>query len=88
MNNERRRQIKKNNNIIKEVIEKLEEYKSEVELIQLDEEYAFDNMPIGFQEGQKGQDIQDALDKMDESISKIDQVISSLILVKEELISL
>ena len=51
MNNDRRLRIKKNNERIKLVCELLEIYKKEMELIQEDEEEAYDNLPDSFQNG-------------------------------------
>ena len=78
MNNDRRLRIKKNNERIKLVCELLEIYKKEMELIQEDEEEAYDNLPDSFQNGIKGEIIQEAIDELEDNISQIDDIVKQL----------
>ena len=85
MNRERRKEIKQVNNKIETIITNLEECKSDIESIQMDEEWAFDSLPEGFQEGIRGDDMQNAIDEMEDSIDKIDNIIKQLNDIKASL---
>lgn len=85
MNNERRGQIKKCNKRLDLVIDLLTTYKSELESIQMDEEFAFDNLPESFQNGIRGDEIQDAIDEMEEAVENIEKVMEKLNEIKTNL---
>ena len=85
MNKEKRKAIKENNKKIEFVIDILNKYKEEIELIQSDEEEAYNNLPEGFQDGLRGQDMQDAIDEIEEMIDEIDDIIERLSEVKNNL---
>lgn len=85
MNKERRSEIKKASKRIDLVVELLEEYKSDIEIIQMDEEEAYDNLPEGFQNGLKGDAIQEAIDEMEDAIDEINTVIKTIENIKTSL---
>ena len=57
-------------------IEELEGIKSDIEMVLMDEEMAFDNMPEGLQYSMRGEASQEAQDNMNEAIDAIDEFIS------------
>lgn len=57
-------------------IEELEGIKSDIEMVLMDEEMAFDNMPEGLQYSMRGEASQEAQDNMGEAIDAIDEFIS------------
>lgn len=57
-------------------IEELEGIKSDIEMVLMDEEIAFDNMPEGLQYSMRGEASQEAQDNMNEAIDAIDEFIS------------
>ncbi len=58
MNNERRKRIEAAREIVQEVKD--------------DEEAALDNMPESFQDGERGQAMQEAIDALDDALSEMD----------------
>lgn len=85
MNKERRTQIKTNNKRLDLVTDVLNSYKSELESIQMDEEFAYDNLPEGFQNGIRGDEMQDAIDEMEDAMEAIDKIIKELEEIKTNL---
>lgn len=81
MNNQRRKELA---NIITSMesvcmpmdIEELEGIKSDIEMVLMDEEMAFENMPEGLQYSYRGEMSQEAQDNMNEAIDLIDEFIS------------
>lgn len=81
MNNQRRKEL---NNIVTAMenvsmpvdIEELEGIKSDIEMVLMDEEMAFDSMPEGLQYSMRGEMSQEAQDNMNEAIDAIDEFIS------------
>lgn len=81
MNNQRRKEL---NNIAAAMenvstpvdIEQLEGIKSDIEMILMDEEMAFDSMPENLQYSMRGEMSQEAQDNMSEAIDAIDEFIS------------
>lgn len=81
MNNQRRKEL---NNIAATMenvsmpvdIEQLEGIKSDIEMVLMDEEMAFDSMPEGLQCSMRGEMSQEAQDNMSEAIDAIDEFIS------------
>lgn len=57
-------------------IEQLEGIKSDIEMVLMDEEMAFDSMPEGLQYSMRGEMSQEAQDNMNEAIDLIDEFIS------------
>lgn len=60
------------------MIGKFEELKSELETIGSEERDAFDNMPESLQQSEKGQAASTAADAIDNAVSEIDSVVSSV----------
>ena len=79
MNNQRRKDL---NNIAAAMenvhvdIEELEGIKSDIEMVLMDEEMAFENMPENLQYSMRGEASQEAQDNMNEAIDLIDEFIS------------
>ena len=71
MNKERRKQLK-------ELIKKMDILKGELERIESDEEFAYDNMPEGLQGTLNGMNSEEAIDKMNEAIEYIDEAIGAI----------
>ncbi len=71
MNNKRRGEIK----ILKEQIIVI---KKQLESIQNDEQFAFDSLPEGLQQSQRGEESEEAIDLMDNALDKLDDAISEL----------
>lgn len=71
MNKARRKEIAK-------AIEMLEEAKGIIENCKYDEEDAYDNLPESFQDGDKGEEMQEFIDIMDEAVDNIGDVTDSL----------
>jgi len=81
MNNQRRKEL---NNIVTAMenvstpvdIEELEGIKSDIEMVLMDEEMAFESMPENLQYSMRGEASQEAQDNMNEAIDLIDEFIS------------
>lgn len=58
MNNDRRNRIRK-------LISQLEDIRDEIENILSEEQEAFDNMPEGFQESERGEKMQEAINYLE-----------------------
>lgn len=71
MNKDRRKQIDA-------IFSALEDLKSQIETIASEERDAFDNMPEGLQQGDKGQAAEAAADALDEAANGIDDITSKL----------
>lgn len=71
MNNERRKQLR-------ELIKKVEILKGELERIESDEEFAYDNMPENLQSTLNGTNSEEAIEKMNEAIEYIDDAIGCI----------
>lgn len=71
MNNTRRKQIQ-------EIIDKLEELKSDVEMLKDEEQEAFDNLPEGIQASERGEAMETAAYNLEEAYDYMDSVIDSL----------
>ena len=81
MNNQRRKELTNIVSAMENVstpidIEELEGIKSDIEMVLMDEEMAFDNMPEGLQYSMRGEASQEAQDNMNEAIDLIDDFIS------------
>lgn len=81
MNNQRRKELANIVSAMENVstpidIEELEGIKSDIEMVLMDEEMAFDNMPEGLQYSMRGEASQEAQDNMNEAIDLIDEFIS------------
>ena len=71
MNKQRRSEISK-------IAAELENIKSKLESVQIDEEMAFDNMPENLQNSMRGEESQEAIDCMNEAISNLEEAIDQL----------
>jgi len=81
MNNQRRKELNNIATVMENVstpvdIEELEGIKSDIEMILMDEEWAFDSMPENLQCSMRGEASQEAQDNMNEAIDAIDKFIS------------
>ena len=81
MNNQRRKELTNIASTMESVcmpidIEELEGIKSDIEMVLMDEEMAFENMPEGLQCSYRGEMSQEAQDNMNEAIDAIDEFIS------------
>lgn len=96
MNNERRkairitlRSIDRAKDCIKEI---LDDINKQIQSIQYDEEEAFDNLPESFQDGVKGDAIQEAIDTLQDSSDVLNLVVEGinekLDMIKDDLIIL
>lgn len=71
MNKDRRKRIEA-------LIEKIDDIKIEIEEIQSEEQDAFDNMPESFQDGERGEQSQSAIDALGEALGALDETIDQL----------
>lgn len=71
MNNERRREIKK-------VIKRINELKTDIDMILMDEQFAYDNMPEGLQSSDRGQNCEDSIDVLERAMEGLDDVVDTL----------
>lgn len=71
MNNTRRKNLR-------ELIEKTEGIKSEIEEIRTEEEEYYNNMPEAFQDGEKGDRAQTVIEYLDEAMTAAGDVIENL----------
>ncbi len=71
MNITRRKQINS-------ILEQISGLRSELESVNDEEQDAFDNLPESFQEGERGERIQAALDAIDTAFTAFDDIESAL----------
>lgn len=71
MNNTRRKHLR-------DLIEKMEGIKSEIEEIRTEEEEYYNNMPEAFQDGDKGDRAQTVIEYLDEAMTATGDVIENL----------
>lgn len=81
MNNQRRKELANIVSAMENVstpidIEELEGIKSDIEMVLMDEEFAFESMPENLQYSMRGEASQEAQDNMNEAIDAIDEFIS------------
>ena len=81
MNKQRRKELANIINTMESVcmpldIKQLERIKSDIEMVLMDEEFAFESMPEGLQYSMRGEASQKAQDNMNEAIDFIDEFIS------------
>ena len=81
MNKQRRKELAKIVTAMENVstpvdIEELEGIKSDIEMVLMDEEFAFESMPEGLQYSMRGEASQEAQDNMNEAIDAIDEFLS------------
>lgn len=71
MNNTRRKQLR-------ELAEKAEGLKQEIEELRTEEEEYYNNMPEAFQDGEKGDRAQTVIEYLDEAMTVADDMIENL----------
>ena len=71
MNKDRRKRIK-------EINDKLMDIQIDLEAINNEEEEAYDNLPSSFQDGEKGEKMQEGIGYLEDAISSISDVMSNL----------
>lgn len=71
MNDERRK-------LLQEAVNKIEEARTLIEIARDDELAAFDNLPEGLKSGSRGEKMEEAISKMDDVISDIENSIDAL----------
>lgn len=77
MNNQRRKELNKiSTEMSVATIEDLESIKSDIEMVLMDEEMAFENMPEGIQMSYRGEMSEEAQDNMTDAIDQIDDFLS------------
>lgn len=87
MNRERRNQIKVNKNYVDRVLEILSNLT--IENVRDEEQEAFDNMPEGLQGSDRGCQMEENIEELDNVVDKIDEITDMLIDIQttlEELI--
>lgn len=72
MNRERRNRLMK-------VIEKLQDLRDEIEWLQMEEQEAFDNLPESLQDSERGEQMYENADNLEDAYSDLDDVVSDLI---------
>lgn len=77
MNKPRRKAIDK-------LMERLEDLRSDLELIFEEESEAFDNLPESLQESERGEAMQESIDALEEAISNLEEAIENLDTAKGE----
>lgn len=71
MNNQRRKEIR-------DILSEIQNIKTRLELVQMNEELAFDNMPENLQYSMRGEESQEAIDVMSSAVESLDEAISQL----------
>ena len=71
MNKDRRKTIRK-------IIEQLEGLKEDLDMVKTEEEEAFDNLPEGFQESERGEAMQEGIDVMEDAYGDLESIIYNL----------
>ena len=85
MNKERRKELEKIiANIeqwkedVLQLVSRIEDFKSEIELVKDKEEDAYDNLPEHFQVGERGDQMQSVIDSMESAVDSLDEIIGDL----------
>jgi len=76
MNNERRKEIAR-------IIGELQQLQSDIENVLGEEQDAFDNMPEGLQQSDRGQAAENAIDELESATSAVEEAVSALENAKE-----
>lgn len=71
MNKARRKELSK-------AVEMLRDVYSIIESCKDDEEEAYDNLPESFQDGERGDEMQEYIDIMDEALDQIDEAANAI----------
>lgn len=76
MNNTRRSQIT-------DIMENLSSLQTSIEELLEEEQEAFDNLPDGIQDSERGEAIQAAIDNLEEAVSNCEELLNNLEMAKE-----
>lgn len=76
MNNTRRSQIT-------DIMENLSSLQTSIEELLEEEQEAFDNLPEGIQDSERGEAIQAAIDNLEEAVSNCEELLNNLEMAKE-----
>lgn len=71
MNNQRRKEIQA-------ILNELAAFRSKVEDLQREEQDAFDNMPEGLQQSEKGQQSENAASRLEDALTAFDEIEEAL----------
>ena len=71
MNKERRIRLEK-------IVFALEDLRDQIESIKVEEEGCYDNLPEGLQDSERGEQMQENIDNLDEVYDQVDEAISTL----------
>ena len=71
MNKQRRKEIH-------DILSELQNIKSKLEMVQMNEEMAFDSMPENLQYSMRGEESQEAIDVMNSAVESLDEAIDQL----------
>ena len=85
MYNERRKKIRIIINRLDKIIDEASEQLGNLDVIMDEEQGAFDNMPEGFQVGDRGIEMEESLESLDDIHDKINESIDNLIDAMNEL---
>lgn len=69
---------KQRRNEIQDILSEIQNIKSKLEMVQMNEEIAFDNMPENLQYSMRGEESQEAIDVMNSAVESLDEAISQL----------
>lgn len=69
---------------IDKLMERLEDLRSDLELIFEEESEAFDNLPESLRESERGEAMQESIDALEEAISNLEEAIENLDTAKGE----
>lgn len=69
---------KQRRNEIHDILSELQSIKTRLEMVQMNEELAFDNMPENLQYSMRGEESQEAIDVMNSAVESLDEAISQL----------
>lgn len=65
------------------ISEQLDTCKAEIETLMEDEQNAYDSLPESFQNGEKGEAMQNAIDQMSEAIDNVQNAMDCLVSAQE-----
>lgn len=68
---------------ITKIADSLQALKSDVESIQYEEQDVYDNLPESFQDCERGDRMQEAIDNLDDALNLIDEAVTSLMQAAE-----
>lgn len=69
---------KQRRNEIHDILSELQSIKTRLEMVQMNEELAFDNMPENLQYSMRGEESQEAIELMSSVVESLDEAISQL----------